>query len=47
MKGMFAFDTRSLFWNVPYKMVQTTQKTAVSRSWKRKPNAIREAVSKL
>jgi len=39
-EGMFAFDTCSLFWNVPYKRVHTTEGTALSRSWNKRPTAI-------
>jgi len=46
-EDMFVFDTHSLFRNVPYKMAHTTETTALSRSWKKTPTAIREAVSKL
>jgi len=44
---MFNFDTHSLFWNVSYKMVHTTETTALSRSWKNTPTAIEVSVSKL
>jgi hypothetical protein len=47
LEGTFAFDTCSLFWNVPYKSVHTTETTALSSSWKKTPTAIPVFVSKL
>jgi len=44
---MIAFDTRSLFPNVPYKMVHTNEITALSRRWKMMPTAIGLPVSKI
>jgi hypothetical protein len=32
-KDVFDFDSRNLFQNVSYKIVHTTVKTALSRSW--------------
>ena len=44
-KICFVFDTRSLFWNVPYIIFYTTQTNVLSRSWKKAPTAIRESLS--
>ena len=45
-KICFVFDTRSLFWNVPYIIFHTTQINVLSRRWKKAPTAIRESLNK-
>jgi hypothetical protein len=40
-EAIIAFKTCSLFWNVPYKRVYTTETTALSRSGKKTPTEIR------
>jgi hypothetical protein len=46
-EDMLTFDTQSLFRNVPYECVYTTDTTAISWSWKNTLTAIRLPVSKL
>ena len=46
-EDMFTFDTQSLFCNVPYKRLHTTETTGLSRSWKKTLTAIGVSVSKL
>jgi len=46
-EDVFFFDTQGLFENVTYEMTHTTEKPALSRSWKKTPTAIRVSVSKL
>jgi hypothetical protein len=36
---MFAFDTHSFFWKVPYKTALTIERTARLRSWKKTATA--------
>jgi hypothetical protein len=44
---MLAFDTHSLFGNVPYKMAYTTKPDVLLRSWKKMATVIQGSVSKL
>ena len=47
LEDMFAFNTCNLLFNVPYKRVQTTETTALLRSWKKTATEIGLSVSKL
>jgi len=44
---MLAFDTHSLFGNVPYKRAYTTEPNVLLRSWKKTATVIQVSVSKL
>ena len=43
---MFAFNTQSFLWNLPYIFHHTTENSALSGSWKMTTSAFRESVSK-
>ena len=44
---LYCLRNKQLLWNVPSKTVQTTATSALSRSWKKTPTAIRLSVSKV
>jgi hypothetical protein len=42
-----ALDTWSLFWNVAYKRAHMSERTTLSRSWRKTPTVIRISLSKV
>jgi len=46
-EGIFAFDTCSLFGNIPYSRAHMTETTGLLRYWKKVATAFRVSVSKL
>jgi len=46
-EDMIACDAHSIFWNMHYQRVHTSEITALSRIWKKTPIGIRMCVSKV